>query len=109
MTTEIKLKVYENDMVTVKKECTAKMVKIPFGLIRKLMKLFNAETLEDTTQILDIVSNSWDDVISILERFFPDIEPDDWDTVDTTELVAAVFKLIKFAFAEMLKIPTEKN
>ena len=52
---DIKLKVYDEDMETVKKECAASTVKIPFGLVRKLMNLFKVETLEDTTQIINIV------------------------------------------------------
>lgn len=103
----IKLKVYENDFVTVKKECTAKMVKVPFGLIRKLMSLFDVEKLEDTTQILNVVMTSWEDVVTLLDRVFPDMEENDWDYVDTKELVAAIFKLLKFAFAEMVNIPTD--
>ena len=106
---DIVLKVYEDDMETVKKECVAATVKVPFGLIRKLMKLFDVETLEDTTQILNVVLKSWEDVTALLDRIFPDISEEDWDYVDTNELVRAIFKLLKFALAEMIKIPTEKN
>lgn len=104
---EIKLNVYESDMVTVKKECVANTVKVPFGLIRKLMSLFNVEKLEDTTQILNVVMNSWEDVVALLDRVFPEIDEQDWDYVDTHELVAVIFKLLKSAFAEMIKIPTD--
>ena len=105
----ITLNVYENDMVTVKKECVANTIKLPFGLIRKLMKLFNVDKLEDTAQILNIVMTSWDDVVAVLERVFPDIEESEWDNVDTTELVQVIFKVLKFSFAEMLKIPTNSK
>ena len=105
----ITLNVYENDMVTVKKECVANTIKLPFGLIRKLMKLFNVDKLEDTAQILNIVMTSWDDVVAVLERVFPDIEESEWDNVDTSELVQVIFKVLKFSFAEMLKIPTNSK
>ena len=105
----ITLNVYENDMITVKKECVANTIKLPFGLIRKLMKLFNVDKLEDTAQILNIVMTSWDDVVAVLERVFPDIEESEWDNVDTTELVQVIFKVLKFSFAEMLKIPTNSK
>lgn len=105
----ITLNVYEKDMETVKKECVANTIKLPFGFIRKLMKLFNIDTLEDTTQILNIVMQSWDEVTELLERIFPGIEEDEWDYVDTKELVQAIFKVLKYAFTEMLKIPTSKN
>ena len=103
----IKLTVYNEDMETVKKECTATAVKIPFGFVRKLMKLFDAEKLEDTTQILNTVMRSWADVTALLGRIFPDISEEDWDYVDTSELVKVLFELLKWAFAEMVKIPTD--
>lgn len=107
--TDIKLNIYNDDMTTVKRECTAEMVKVPFGFVRKLMKLFNVETLDDTTKVLNTIMSSWEDVIKLLDRIFPDVTEEEWDCVDTTELVHTVLALIKFAFSEMLKIPTEKN
>lgn len=104
---DIRLKVYEDDMETVKKECVANTVKVPFGMIRKMMKLFNVEKLSDTTQVLDIVMTSWDDVVKLLDRIFPEITAEDWDYVDTSELVKVIYDLIKYAFSEMLKIPTD--
>ena len=90
---EIKLRVYENDFITVKKECAAETVKIPFGVVR----------------ILDVVLQAWDNVVSVLDRIFPGIEPDEWDYVDTKELVQAVFLLIKDAAAELLTIPVDQK
>ena len=104
---DIRLTVYEEDMETVKKECAASTIKIPFGLIRKLMNLFNVENLQDTTQILSIVMGSWDEVIKLLDRIFPDITENDWDYVDTNELVKVIYELLKSAFAEMVAIPTD--
>lgn len=104
---DIRLTVYEEDMETVKKECAASTIKIPFGLIRKLMNLFNVENLQDTTQILSIVMGSWDEVIKLLDRIFPDITENDWDYVDTSELVKVIYELLKSAFAEMVAIPTD--
>lgn len=105
----ITLNVYEKDMLTVKKECVANTIKLPFGFVRKLMKLFNVDKLEDTSQILNVVMSSWEDVVELLERVFPDIEENEWDYVDTTELVQVIFKVLKFSFAEMLKIPTNSK
>ncbi len=106
---DIKLTVYEDDMVTVKKECEANMVKIPFGIVRKLMRLFNVENLDSVSQLLNVVMESWDTVIGLLDRIFPDIEKDEWDYVDISEMVRAIYALLKFAFAEMVKIPTESK
>lgn len=103
----IVLKVYDEKFKNIKKECKAEMVVVPFGLIRKLMSLFDVEKLDDTAQILNVVMSSWDDVVALLDRVFPEMEENDWDYVDTKELVQAVFKLLKFAFAEMVNIPTD--
>ena len=104
---DIKLTIYNEDMETVKKECTANMVKVPFGLIRKLMNLFKVENLQDTTQILDIIMTSWKDVIKLLGRIFPDVTEEEWDYVDTSELMSVILSLVKYVFAEMVKIPTD--
>ena len=104
---DIKLTIYNEDMETVKKECTANMVKVPFGLVRKLMNLFNVENLQDTTQILDIIMTSWEDVIKLLGRIFPDVTEEEWDYVDTSELMRVILSLVKYVFAEMVKIPTD--
>ena len=103
----IKLNVYEDDFVTVKKESEAQLVKVPFGTVRKLMQIFNVENLTDTTQILNVVLQSWDSVVSVLDRVFPDIEPDEWDYVDTKELVSVIFTLLKSAAADLLRIPVD--
>ena len=104
---DIKLTIYNEDMETVKKECTANMVKVPFGLVRKLMNLFKVENLQDTTQILDIIMTSWEDVIKLLGRIFPDVTEEEWDDVDTSELMRVILSLVKYVFAEMVKIPTD--
>ena len=104
---DIKLTIYNEDMETVKKECTANMVKVPFGLVRKLMNLFKVENLQDTTQILDIIMTSWEDVIKLLGRIFPDVTEEEWDYVDTSELMRVILSLVKYVCAEMVKIPTD--
>ena len=104
---DIKLTIYNEDMETVKKECTANMVKVPFGLVRKLMNLFKVENLQDTTQILDIIMTSWEDVIKLLGRIFPDVTEEEWDYVDTSELMRVILSLVKYVFAEMGKSPTD--
>lgn len=106
---EITLNIYNEDMETVKEVHTAKLVKIPFGLVRKLMKLFNVDSLENTTQILEVVSGSWEQVIEIIGRVFPDIEEEEWDYVDTGELTKVLLEVLKYVFKEMKVIPTEKN
>lgn len=104
---DITLKVYEEDMATVKKECKAEMVKIPFGTIRKLMQLFNVDNIDDTSAIMGIVMTSWTNVISILDKVFPEVSEEDWDTVDTKELIQVVYQLLKNVAVEFMSIPTD--
>ena len=107
---EIKINVYENDMKTVKKEVAAEVVEIPFGIIRKFMALFDLENLEDTGAVLNVISRSWKEVQTLLDRIFPNMTEDDWDGVSTKELVKVVIEVLKFAFGEILNIPVdEKN
>ena len=104
---EIKINVYENDMKTVKKEVSAEVVEIPFGIIRKFMALFDVENLEYTVAILNVVSKSWKEVQLLLDRIFPDMSEDDWDGVNTKELIQVVMTVLKFAFGEILNIPVD--
>lgn len=71
------------------------------------MKLFNLDNIENTAEILNIVMASWEDVIAILDRVFPDITEEDWDTVDTKELIQAIYDVLKFAFKNMMNIPID--
>ena len=104
---DILLNVYNADMKTIKKQCKAETIKIPFGTIRKLMKLFNIDNVENTGEILNIVMSSWDSVIGILDNIFPEMTEDDWDTVDTKELVSVIYQLLKDSFKTILSIPTD--
>lgn len=105
----IKLNVYNEDFTDVKKECNANIIKIPFGMIRKLMGLFDVEHMDDTTQILNVVMNSWNDVVVLLSRIFPEIEDEEWDYVDTKELVSVLFKVLKESAKGLLRIPSDSK
>lgn len=105
----LKLNVYDEDFVNVKKECEANTVKLPFGLVRRLMALFEKENIESTDQILKIVTGSWGTIVHMLNGVFPDIEEEDWDYVDTAELVAVVWTILKDKFGEILSIPVNSK
>lgn len=104
---ELKLKVYENDMKTVKKECTAQTVEVPFGAVRRLMRLFDIDSKNNNADILKTVISAWDSVVSILDNVFPEMEEEDWDFVSTKELAAVVYKLIQAALADLMQIPKD--
>jgi hypothetical protein len=104
---ELKLKVYENDMKTVKKECTAQTVEVPFGAVRRLMRLFDIDSKNNNADILKTVISAWDSVVSILDNVFPEMTEEDWDFVSTKELAAVVYKLIQAALVDLMQIPKD--
>lgn len=104
---ELKLKVYENDMKTVKKECTAQTVEVPFGAVRRLMRLFDIDSKNNNADILKTIISAWDSVVSILDNVFPEMNEEDWDFVSTKELAAVVYKLIQAALADLTQIPKD--
>ena len=106
---DIKLNIYDDDFNEVVETVTAELVKVPFGVIRRLMVLFNVDNLTDTKQILEVVLKSWNSLIKILDKVFPGLEEDDWDHVDTKELVQVIFKLIKYSAKELTNIPVDSK
>lgn len=107
---EIKINVYEEDMKTVKKEVSAELVEIPFGIIRRFMTLFELKDLNDVTEVLNVVTKSWNEITKLLNMIFPDMTDEDFDTVKTKELIHTVILVLKYSFGEMLNIPVdEKN
>lgn len=103
---DIVLKVYDdNDEVI--KEVTATKATIRFGVVRQLMKLLKVDEIEDTGELFGVILGAWDEVIKLLDKFFPDMEEEDWNGVDVEELVPTVFLLLKDIFAETLTIPKD--
>lgn len=109
MEEKVILKVYESDFKTVKKEVVAEPGKIPFGIVRKLIKVLKTEDTKNTADMLNIVIGMWDDVTKVLLNVFPEMEEEDWDNVDTKEVVEVLWKMVKHYFKGLLNIPTEKN
>lgn len=103
---EIKLKVYSRGGA-VEKECVAESVDIMFGTVRNLMRLFSVDELENTAQILKVVSGAWTDVTAILSECFPDITEEEWDRVKLKELVPVIVAILRDSFAEILTIPKD--
>ena len=106
---KVKLKVYEEDLKTVKKEVTAQTGMIPFGIVRKIMKVVKADEISNTADIVTVVLSMWDDITKVLGKVFPEIEEDDWDYVDTAELVVVLKDMLLYYFKAIMNIPTSKN
>lgn len=106
----MKITVYENNMKDVKKVLEAEDAKIPFGLARRVVGLFNEEKLNDTGYVMETVTKSWDDLVQLLGRIFPDATEEDWDTVDLTEMVQVVKDFLLLKLKKLIGIPVdEKN
>lgn len=106
----MKITVYENNMKDVKKVLEAEDAKIPFGLARRVVGLFNEEKLNDTGYVMETVTKSWDDLVQLLGRIFPDATEEDWDTVDLAEMVQVVKDFLLTKLKKLIGIPVdEKN
>ena len=104
----IKLNVY-NDNDEVVKVCEAKTIKLKFGVVRKLMALLKVEDINNNAEMLAMVYGAWDQLTKILSKCFPDMEEEDWDGVDVSELVPVVIAILKDAISNINNIPTESK
>ena len=92
------------------KTVEAQMFDIEFGTIRALMKVLDIDNIEDTAELLKTVTNAWEEILSILGQFFPEMEDDDWTHVKVKELLPVLLDIIRFTFSEIMTIPvSEKN
>lgn len=102
----IKLNVYdENDIVI--KSVQAHFVDIRFGTIKKLLAILEVDNIEDSAELLKVLYSSWKSVTNILDKVFPDMTEEDWDGVKLTELLPAVYSILKGSFTHILSIPTD--
>lgn len=104
----IMLNIYDdNDNVI--KTVSAKMVKLRFGTVRSIMKIVKIENVEDTKDMLSLVGAVWDKLEGILENIFPDMTEEDWDGVDTFELLKVVIAIIRFSSHKIEEIPEDEE
>ena len=105
----ITLKVYEKDKKTVKKELSATPQDLMFGSVRSLMKLLKIEDINDTSELLHVVYEAWEELVEILEDFFPEAEDDDWNNVKLNELIPVIIAILGISFAGVLNLPKDKS
>lgn len=107
----ITLNIYDDEDKIIK-TVEAKMVKIRFGVVRSLMKLVRIENVNNTKELLQMLDPVWEKLERILDKVFPDMEEDDWDGVDTFELIKVIMRIIKSSSKKLDEIPLdgdEKN
>lgn len=104
----MKLNVYDKN-ANVVKECESQNIRFKFGHIRSIMELLNIDNINDTWELIQAVYGAWDKLTDILSECFPEMDYEDWENVPIEELIPELVQLFKDSFAEMLKIPQEKN
>ena len=102
------INVYD-DEGNVIKTCEAVSVKLKFGAIRSLMELLNVENIENSTELLKTIYSAWEELITILNKCFPDMEYEDWDNVELNELIPVTVDILKYSFGEILNIPRDSK
>lgn len=105
---KLTINVYD-DEGNVIKTCEAVSVKLKFGAIRSLMELLNVENIENSTELLKTIYSAWEELITILNKCFPDMEYEDWDNVELNELIPVTVDILKYSFGEILNIPRDSK
>ena len=104
----MELNVYDSNGSVVK-TAKANLIDIKFGTIRSLMRLLKIEKLEDFDDVFETVYEAWDQLTEVLGQIFPEMNYEDWDNVPVRELLPIVVQIMKYSFAEIMKVPHEKN
>lgn len=109
--TAITLTVYEDEDLTVVRETKVGILrKIPFGVVRRLSSLLALDyAADDPAAILPVILRSWNDVCHILDRVFSGMTEDDWDRVDTSDVLRAILAIAKEAMQSIKKIPVKDS
>lgn len=109
--TVLTLSIYEDEDMTVIRETKAGMLrKIPFGVVRDIAALFDLDKDQaDTAKILATITTAWKDVTHILDRVFPGMTEDDWNHVDTEEVIRVLYTIIQEAMKSLLKVPVKNS
>lgn len=109
--TAITLTIYEDEDLTVVRETKIGILrKIPFGVVRRLSSLLALDyAADDPMEILPVILRSWNDVCHILDRVFQGMTDDDWDRVDTSDVLRAILIIAKEAMKSIKKIPVKDS
>lgn len=104
----IEINIYEDDMVTLKTTKRGLITKVPFGTVRRLLNLLKVDFKEmDKITILSVLARSGDELFSILDTVFPDMTEDDWDHVDTGEIIGVIHQIAESSLKDIIKVPVE--
>lgn len=101
------LNIYADDGVTVTKTYKAKDYNVPFGVVRRLMKLLNIEKMENKTDVLKVIVSAWDEFEKVLSGFFPDVQDEEWDNVSMDEIVSLVIAIATNIVEKVASTPSD--
>lgn len=91
------------------KEVTAHTFSIYWGTINDLMELVSIDENTSSFEVLKKLSGAWGQVTEIMGEIFPGMTPEDWKYVRINDLVPVVMQVIKYTFAEIMGIPSDKK
>ena len=103
-----KLKIYDTEG-NFKREVEAEAVEFEFGIVRKLMALVKIDDIESDIDLIVTVSQAWDSIIKLFEKCFPDVTPEEWDSVKVTDILPLLIEIFRDLLGQMAKIPSSKK
>lgn len=105
---ELTINVYDDDDNIIKK-AKANTVDLRMGQVSAIMELLDADNIDTSLDLMNIVNKAWKQLVKILSKIFPDIKDEEWDNVKLSELLPVLVMIIRASFNEMMKIPKSKN
>jgi hypothetical protein len=105
----ITLHIYDKAGKEVVKMYEAQPYDLPFGTVRALMEILKVEDMTNQAELLRVLANAWDEIVSVLNGVFPECTDDEWNRVKTKEVLRVIIDIAKFAISDIFVIPTEKN
>ena len=105
----IKLNIYSNTGKEIERTVIAEEYDLMFGPITSLMGILKASELENKLELIKVVVGAWDEVIGVLNGFFPSVTADEWKRVKMKELIPTVIEIAKYTVTTMLEIPTDSK
>lgn len=102
------LKIYD-EKGKLKRVAEAEAVDFELGIVRKLFALFKIDEVESNVDILMTVSKSWDSVVDLFGKCFPDVTDEEWDHVKVTDIVPLLIEIFRDLLAQMAVIPASKK
>lgn len=102
----IELHVYDNDG-NITKTVTGEVVDLKFGQIRDFMALLNADQIESTWELVEAIHRAWDKLVLLLSEAFPEVTYEEWDNVPISELIRALWAVIRESFNALTTVPKD--